>query len=130
MTYKFNDGGRKDAGYKGTAGDCVVRSFVIATKGDYKEMYKKMALASKEHGGSKSARNGIHRDVYEPILKELGFVWQPAPKFNGRKARTYDMPNGYVIARQAHHLVAVIDGVANDIWDCTHKMVYGYWIKP
>lgn len=127
--FKYNDGGRANAGYKGKAGDCVVRAVTIATNSDYQQMYKKMASASKERGGSKSARNGVHKDVYEPILKELGFVWQSAPKFVGRKARTYDMPKGVVIARQAHHLVAVIDGVANDIWDCTNKMVYGYWAK-
>ena len=38
-------------------------------------------------------------------------------------------PKGSVIAKQARHLVAVIDGVANDTLDCAHKMVYGYWAK-
>ena len=36
---------------------------------------------------------------------------------------------GVVIAKQARHFVAVIDGVANDAWDCTERMVYGYWAK-
>lgn len=128
MTYKFNDGGRANAGYKGTAGDCVVRAIVIATDSDYQEMYNRMAFGMKERGGEKSARNGVHKDIYEAILKEFGFVWQSAPKFEGRKARTYDMPKGNVVARQAHHLVAVVDGVANDIFDSTNKMVYGYWM--
>jgi phosphotransferase system IIA component len=39
------------------------------------------------------------------------------------------MPDGVVIARQARHFVAVIDGAVHDIWDCSHKMVYGYWAK-
>ena len=34
-----------------------------------------------------------------------------------------------VIAKQAHHFVAVVDGVAQDIWNCTERMVYGYWAK-
>jgi hypothetical protein len=39
------------------------------------------------------------------------------------------MPAGVVIAKQAHHFVSVINGVANDTWDCTNRMVYGYWAK-
>ena len=61
MNYQHNDGGRKAAGFKGTAGDCGARAMVIA--------------------------------------------------------------------RQAHHFVAVLDGVAIDSWDCTKRMVYGYWAK-
>jgi hypothetical protein len=52
-----------------------------------------------------------------------------APQFAGRKARCSDMPAGVVIAKQARHFVAVIDGVANDSWNCTERMVYGYWAK-
>jgi hypothetical protein len=127
--FKFNDGGRKNAGYKGTAGDCVARAMSIALGIDYKTIYKQLAQANKDFGRSKSARNGICKEVYSNILKQYGWEWTPAPKFVGRKARCSDMPNGIVIAKQAHHVVAVIDGVANDIWDCTHKMVYGYWVK-
>ena len=129
MTYQFNDGGRVEAGFKGKAGDCVVRAVAIVTGSDYKTMYNRMASASKERGEAKSARDGVHKSIYEAILKEFGFVWQSAPKFVGRKARTYDMPKGAVVARQAHHLVAVIDGVAHDSWDSTDKMVYGYYAK-
>jgi hypothetical protein len=39
------------------------------------------------------------------------------------------MPTGTVIARQAGHYVAVIDGIPQDTWDCSNKMVYGYWAK-
>jgi hypothetical protein len=39
------------------------------------------------------------------------------------------MPTGTVIARQASHYVAVINGLAQDTWDCSQKMVYGYWAK-
>ena len=31
MKFQFNDGGRVVAGYKGSAGDCVVRSVAIST---------------------------------------------------------------------------------------------------
>ena len=39
MKFQFNDGGRVAAGYKGSAGDCVVRSVAIATGLPYQEIY-------------------------------------------------------------------------------------------
>ena len=129
MKYQYNDGGRKAAGFKGTAGDCGARAMAIALGLDYSGVYKELAQANADNGRSKSARNGIMKDVYTEVLKRHGWVWMPAPKFEGRKARCSDMPAGVVIAKQARHFVAVIDGVAHDSWDCTHKMVYGYWAK-
>ena len=129
MKYQYNDGGRKAAGFKGTAGDCGARSMAIALGLDYKAVYKELAQANSDCGHAKSARNGIYQVVFADVLKSYGWVWMPAPKFENRKARCSDMPAGVVIAKQARHFVAVIDGVAHDSWDCTHKMVYGYWAK-
>lgn len=127
--YRFNDGGRADAGLKGKARDCVVRSVAIASGLPYKEVYSALAARNAQMTGKRTARDGLHKAVYEQYLRELGFHWVAAPKIDGRKARVYDLPKGAVIARQAHHLVAVIDGVANDVFDCTEKMVYGFWVK-
>jgi hypothetical protein len=143
MKYQYNDGGRKQAGFKGTAGDCGARAMAIALGLDYTAVYKELAQANADNGRAKSARNGIMKDVYNEVLKRHGWVWVSAPTFKvlegyknsegkvlfGRKAKCSDMPSGTVIARQAGHYVAVIDGIAHDIWDCTHKMVYGYWAK-
>ena len=129
MKYKHNDGGRQAAGFKGTAGDCGARAMAIALSLDYKAIYKELAQANADNGRAKSARNGINKDIYSEVLKRYGWVWMQAPKFVGRKARCIDMPSGSVIAKQANHYVAVIDGVANDIWDSTERMVYGYWAK-
>ena len=43
MKYQFNDGGRKAAGFKGTAGDCGARAMAIALSLDYKAVYKELA---------------------------------------------------------------------------------------
>ena len=127
--YKFNDGGRKAAGFKGIAGDCGARAMAIALGLDYKQTYKELAQANADNGRAKSARNGVKKDIYSEVLKRYGWVWMKAPTFTGRKARCSDMPAGVVIAKQAHHFVAVIDGVANDSWDSTGRMVYGYWAQ-
>lgn len=129
MAYKYNDGGRAAAGFKGNAGDCVVRALAIALNLDYKELYKKLAKANGKLGRAKSARNGVAKEIYEKVLRQYGYRWCQAPKFDGRKARTTDMRAGVVICRQANHLVTVIDGVAHDIFDSTQRMVYGYYAK-
>ena len=129
MNYKHNDGGREAAGYKGTAGDCGARAMAIALQLDYKSVYKELSQANADNGRSKSARSGIMKDTYTEVLKRHGWIWMKAPTFEGRKARCSDMPKGRVIAKQAKHFVAVIDGVANDSWNCTGRMVYGYWAK-
>jgi hypothetical protein len=69
------------------------------------------------------------KDTYTEVLKRHGWIWMKAPTFEGRKARCSDMPKGRVIAKQARHFVAVIDGVANDSWNSSDRMVYGYWAK-
>lgn len=129
MDYQYNDGGRKAAGFKGVAGDCGARAMAIALGLDYKAVYKELAQANADNGRAKSARNGIYKDTYSDVLKRYGWAWHKAPQFVGRKARCRDMPEGVVIAKQARHFVAVLDGVAHDIWDCTERMVYGYWAK-
>ncbi len=128
MKYQYNDGGRKAAGFKGTAGDCGVRAMAIALGLDYSVVYKELAQANADNGRAKSARNGVMKDVYTEVLKRHGFVWNKAPQRVGRKARCSDL-KGVVIAQQARHFVAVLDGVAHDAWDSTERMVYGYWSK-
>ena len=125
--FKLNDGGRADAGYKGFAGDCGARAMAIALAMDYQEAYDLIAHANKKHHGIKSARNGVDKFIYANVLSVFNWVWHPAPKFEGRKAKASDMPQGIVIARQAGHFVAIIDGIPHDTWDCSHRMIYGYW---
>ena len=39
MKYIQTDGGRANAGYKGSTGDCVIRAIAVATSKDYKDVY-------------------------------------------------------------------------------------------
>ena len=39
LELEINDGGRAAAGYKGKAGDCVVRSIAIVTNLPYQKIY-------------------------------------------------------------------------------------------
>ena len=48
LELKINDGGRAAAGYKGKAGDCVVRSIAIVTGLSYQKVYDDLYKANEE----------------------------------------------------------------------------------
>jgi len=130
MKYNYNDGGRADAGFKGQT-DCGIRAVAIALGMGYKEARAVLKeSASKGKQGNKAIANGIYKEDLSSALAKFGWYWESAPKFSGRKARCSDLKDeGTIIARQARHYVAVIDGVPEDTWDSSDKMVYGYWKK-
>ena len=148
MEFVKNDGGRLEAGYKGSSGDCVLRSICIASGLGYQETHdrlwkimekdyekkrrnvkrlrntlKKRGLNYKPRGPSHDARHGVYRKHYGVLFKELGWDFQP---INGSWE---DLPDDdIIIAVTARHLAAVINGVLQDAWDCTrNKNVIGYW---
>lgn len=139
----YNDGGRKAAGYKGDARDCVARSIAIATGYHYKavcDALDKLAplvelrgKARKKHSCSKT---GVRRRVYERLLKELGWKWVATMgKGTGCKVhlKKEELPSGTLIVRVSGHLACVIDGVIHDTFDPSRngtRCVYGYWFKP
>ena len=123
----YNDGGRSASGRKGEARDCGVRAMAIALSLPYDQCYRELAQANKEAGYKKSARDGLYKDVYEKVLNKHGWFWKPAPKFEGRRAKAADT-EGVCIARMARHFCAVIEGVPQDTFDSSEKMVYGIWV--
>ncbi len=146
MEFQFNDGGRSAAGYKGTAGDCVTRAIAIALELPYQTVYDKLNhLAKMEKarpvckGSIKTrrsqARNGVARETYDRLLKELGWQWTPTMKI-GSGCTVHlckeELPAGHIIVRVSGHVLAVIDGVAHDTYldhrDGT-RCVYGYYWK-
>ena len=48
LKLKVNDGGRQAAGFKGKAGDCVVRSIAIATGLSYQKVYQDLYDANEK----------------------------------------------------------------------------------
>jgi hypothetical protein len=87
-SWQYNDGGREAAGYRGEAGDCVVRAIAIATGMDYQEVYDELARrveASPKaitRKGRKlvSARNGVPIAIIRRYMDEIGFEWVPRCK--------------------------------------------------
>lgn len=148
--YQFNDGGREAAGYKGFVGDCVTRAIAIATGLSYKEVYDALRAGNKEYSetsrsrvakkirsGSKgnSVTSGVHREVYEKYLTDLGWKFVPTMLI-GQGCKVHlnadELPAGNLICRVSKHMCAMIDGVIHDTHDPSrggNRCVYGYYIK-
>lgn len=131
-TWKYNDGGRAKAGFKGEANDCVARAIAIVMDRDYREVYKELAEREATVTGVKSARNGISKKVYKAYLQELGFNWIPTMHVGAGTTvhlRADELPKGKLIVSVSRHLVAVIDGVIHDTHDPSRggtRAVYGF----
>ena len=143
MQFVYDDGGRRAAGYKGQAGDCVCRAIAIASGMDYREVYELIGEEAKlerpgstRRGGRRSsARTGVFKATSKRLLGKLGFAWTPTMKIGSGcqvHLREGDLPNGRLVVKLSKHLVAVIDGVIHDTHDPSRdgtRCVYGYWSK-
>lgn len=132
--FVYNDGGQSN--YRSlSSGYCGVRALVIATGMNWKDAEKHLRKFTKTgRAGNGKLSNGIFREDYSKALAELGWQWiatKPLIVPAGYKQpRARDLAGkGKVIVRMAKHFSYVDDGVVHDIWDCTEKMVYGYWYK-
>jgi hypothetical protein len=141
LRFQWDDGGRAAAGFRGEADDCVTRSIAIATGLSYREVYDELNSRTKEMrraGEQQGARTGIYRDVYQPYLIELGWVWTPTMSIGSgctTHLRSGELPNTTIIARLSKHLVAVINSVIHDTSDPSRRgtrCVYGWFeqIEP
>lgn len=146
--FQWNDGGREQAGFKGVAGDCVVRSIAIAANLPYIQVYEDLRLANERYALSRndrlakrlnckgsSPRNGNHRNVFHDYIVAKGFEWVPTMKVGAGcqvHLRPEELPSGTLIVKVSKHLSAIIDGVIHDTHDPSlggNRCVYGYYIK-
>jgi len=148
LELKVDDGGRAGAGYKGKAGDCVVRSIAIVTGLSYQKIYddlyienkvfrttSKTKLARSLKQRNDTPRTGTHRAVLKKYLNQLGWNWTPT-MFIGQGCKVHlkksELPSGTLIVSCSKHITVVIDGVLHDTYDCSRngtRCVYGYWSK-
>ena len=142
MNFQYNDGGRKDAGFKGKIQprDCVCRAIAIATGKPYREVYdaineKAKAARKGSRAGKSAARNGVYKELYRELLTEWGWTWTPT-MLVGKGCQVHlredELPQGTLICSVSKHLVCVKDGTIHDTHDCSRggkRCVYGYWSK-
>lgn len=136
----ITDGGRADAGYKGTTGDCVCRAIAIATESSYQEIYDlinsfgKKERKGKRKSGKSSARTGVYKATIRKVMESLGWKWVPT-MFVGSGCKVHlkanELPMGRLVVNVSKHTTCVIDRVLNDTYDCSRngtRCVYGYYV--
>lgn len=128
MFFEYNDGGRTDAGFRGNAGDCVVRAVAIATEQDYMQVYKDLGdgcrsqRLTKRSSRKASARSGVNvkRKWFKDYMAALGWEWTPT-MFIGSGCRVHltdnELPTGRLIVSVSKHYTTVINGVVHDTHD-------------
>lgn len=140
IPFEFDDGGRSDAGFKGTTRDYGKRPGSAVPGRPYKEVYDMINVAvkgeklSKRHRGTSDARTGIHAVTFHKIVAQLGAAWTPTMFIgSGTKVhvRAEELPTtGRHILRLSKHYAALVDGTLRDNHDCSRmgtRAVYGYW---
>ena len=139
MNLVVDDGGRAAAGYRGSAGDCVVRAIAIATGTPYQEVYDALfALNKTQRGklrGASPRDGGTKTATIRKYLSSLGWEFVPTMDFGSGctvHLKSEELPQGTLIVRLSKHLAAVKDGVLHDTYDCSRggtRCVYGYYHK-
>lgn len=140
IRWRYSDGGRQAAGYRGNAGDCACRAIAIAVGIGYQAAYDLINEAagversSRARGGRRSsARTGVFGPTMRRIMAELDWVWTPTMTIGSGcqvHLRRDELPDGRLIVSLSKHYAAVVDGILHDTHDCSRegtRCVYGYW---
>ena len=127
--YKFNDGGRADAGFKGDAGDCVARAIAILLDLPYEEArvavaeeraveFDRLVKRGKRPSGPRySANAGVPRNVTYKVFTKLGLTKVKLPK---GPCPTYNEAwwrYGDCIVSTNKHVCAIVGGYLCDTFD-------------
>ena len=148
VSYEFDDGGRKAAGWKGKGGDCVTRAIAIASGRPYREVYDRLAegnatqrtgkreRVAQARTGRSTALHGIFtkRKWFKDYMAESGFEWTATMGIGsgcGVHVRADELPpEGRLVLKLSKHFAAYVDGVLRDTHDCSRdgtRCVYGYY---
>lgn len=128
MKFIYDDGGRKAAGFKGTAGDCVTRAVAIASGRGYAEVYKDLAkgMGAQRKSKGATARNGVStgRKWFKNYMRSIGFEWVPTMKIGSGctvHLNEKELPAGFLVVRVSGHCTAVMDGVIYDTFNPSER---------
>lgn len=122
-------------------GDCFIRAIARATGKTWDEVLDGLYATSKRTKYSIASK-----ECYGRYLEGLGWVKHKQPrksdgtKYTGtefcRQLKRYDcelegdFPIDRIVAHiGGHHIVAIVEGQVNDIWDCTDGCIGNFWTK-
>ena len=113
-------------------GDCAIRALTTATGYSYESVLWELTRLSLQTGYATTSVQNI--DKY---LKNHGWTKHKQPrkadntKYTGKEFCKHlaDKNKRYICNIGGHHMVAIVNGKVNDIWDSTNKCVGNYWTK-
>lgn len=141
IPWRYDDGGRAAAGFKGNApGDCVARAIAIACRMPYGDAYaliNETARRESPRTGNmrSSARKGVSKSSTRSIMQSLGWKFVPTMGIGTGctvHLRLGELPMGRIIVQLSRHVAAVIDGTLHDNHDSSRggtRCVYGYYVR-
>ena len=131
--YRYDDGGRAAAGYRGKTGDCVVRAIAICAREDYRSVYGTMAEHMKANGYAASGnayatrersrkaprRRGqlTARRVQDRVLASYGFT--KVSLLAGERPTYTEAHRRYgdCVVGTTKHVVAIVGGALRDTFN-------------
>lgn len=117
-------------------GDCVIRALSRGMNIPYNDLYKELFDFSIKCGYMLNDKK-----CYERFLISKGWtkVKQPRKddntKYTGKEFckeiqnYTFNYPERIIAHIGGHHVVAIVDGVINDIWDSSNKCIGNYYVQ-
>lgn len=129
IEYRYDDGGRAAAGFKGHTGDCVVRAIAILTGVPYADIYRRVAAAMR-HGGYSASGNGYRQKPRRGLrprmsarriqnlvktsygLRRVNLGCGPRPTYTEAW-----LLHGDCLVGTARHISAIIDETLRDTFD-------------
>ena len=113
---------------KKETGDCVVRALAFFLGVTWRKAFLNIIAWCADQG----LVSFNYRRTYTMYLKEIGYRRNRVPRKGmtvgefrdgiAEKGRTY-------IISIPHHLTVIQDGVLYDTWDCSEKIMDGYWVR-
>ena len=142
IDYRYDDGGREAAGYRGKTGDCVVRAIAICTGEDYRGVYLTIAEHMKRNGYAASGNAYATRErnrkaprskgqiaarrVQDHVLEAYGFRKVRLPAGERPTFTEAHHQFGDCVVGTTKHVAAIVDGALRDTFDGrTYE-----WAKP
>jgi len=124
--YRHYDAG-KGKRCKGDSGDCQVRALHTATGMTYSKAWDALYALQGKYRTS-GFKLTLYLDNGElGVVRKLSFPAQAGKSRMTAVQFVRKYPKGNYILHQAHHVVAVEDGVVYDKFDCTERCVYAAW---
>lgn len=114
--------------YNRITGDCCARALCNALKIPYTQVVMEMAELQCKTGYSAE-------QLIDRYLKSKGWIKQRQPRkadntrYTGREFCKHYKPQNVIANIGTNHIVAIISGKVEDIWDSADGCIGNYWIK-